>query len=304
MLLVKSLNLNFILEGGIIARADVKELPIVASTTPLYTMLNIFQTGRSHMAGVMDPISPNKTIGIITLEDIIEELIQEEIEDEMDIWRREHIRVRKSPSRRTSFEGSEGGHRHHHHHIHRSKSGASVSKKERREQRRRTRRGREMALGVESDSGILSDSGREGGGGGMGGDESGFDESDRESVSTTGGGHHHHHHHHHASSRGGRPGQFSGSISDAEIVLHHSQKRSVGFGSDSSSPQQSPSYSSTPHLHPQSASKESRQRLLSASTPDVDKDNDASSSPSRPNSFDDRRISTATDDSEMVQLDI
>lgn len=141
MLLVKSLNLNFILEGGIVARADIKELPLVEGTTPLYTMLNIFQTGRSHMAGVLAPGSSNQSIGIITLEDIIEELIQEEIEDEMDLWRREHIRVRKAPSRRGSIEISrsvaslsrsksgqfsvDGREHHHHHHHHGNQDGSS-----------------------------------------------------------------------------------------------------------------------------------------------------------------------------------
>jgi metal transporter CNNM len=164
MLLVKSLNLNFILEGGIIARADVKELPLVDASTPLYTMLNIFQTGRSHMAAVLQSGSTNRSIGVITLEDIIEELIQEEIEDEMDLWRREHIRVRKTPSRRTSQNFSEAdvdSHRHRHHHhrssrngsMTRSKSGLSPnsSRRDRRDQQRRTRRGRELALGLESE---------------------------------------------------------------------------------------------------------------------------------------------------------
>lgn len=183
MLLVKSLNLNFILEGGIIARADIKELPLVTDTTPLYTMLNIFQTGRSHMAGVLAPGSTNQSIGIITLEDIIEELIQEEIEDEMDLWRREHIRVRKTPSRRSSIEISRSRAS-----LSRSKSGQfsvdggsfdrsgtmagaqsdrersdkeRVKRERRREQRRRTRRGREMALGLEADDSAASDFGAE-----------------------------------------------------------------------------------------------------------------------------------------------
>jgi CBS domain containing-hemolysin-like protein len=169
MLLVKSLNLNFILEGGIIARADVKELPLVDASTPLYTMLNIFQTGRSHMAAILAPGFTNKAVGIITLEDIIEELIQEEIEDEMDLWRREHIRVRKTPSRRNSqnFSEADGDHHHHHRRRHhsssmsRSKSGQfSHSRRDRRDQQKRTRRGREVALGLDSDDpGIESDIG-------------------------------------------------------------------------------------------------------------------------------------------------
>lgn len=171
MLLVKSLNLNFILEGGILARADIKELPLVDASTPLYTMLNIFQTGRSHMAAVLSPGLTNRSIGIITLEDIIEELIQEEIEDEMDLWRREHIRVRKTPSRRSSQNFSESDHdgrrrsqSRHRMHITRSKSGQLVpkeaSKRDRRDQQRRTRRGRELARGVDSDdAGVESDFG-------------------------------------------------------------------------------------------------------------------------------------------------
>lgn len=185
MLLVKSLNLNFILEGGIVARADIKELPLVEDTTPLYTMLNIFQTGRSHLAAVLAPGSTNQAIGIITLEDIIEELIQEEIEDEMDLWRREHIRVRKSPSRRSSIEisrsvasisrsksgqfsvdgrgnGGDGGSfdrpgtlvsidRSHLSERERERADRERLKREhRREQRRRTRRGRELAMGHET----------------------------------------------------------------------------------------------------------------------------------------------------------
>lgn len=184
MLLVKSLNLNFILEGGIVARADIKELPLVEDTTPLYTMLNIFQTGRSHMAAVLAPGSTNQSVGIITLEDIIEELIQEEIEDEMDLWRREHIRVRKTPSRRSSIEisrsvaslsrsksgqfsvdgrgtGGDGGSfdrpgtvvsidRSHSEKERERADRERLKREHRREQRRRTRRGRELAMGHET----------------------------------------------------------------------------------------------------------------------------------------------------------
>ena len=54
----------------------------VPDTMPLYDLLNIFQTGRGHIAVCVN--AQQKAIGIITLEDVIEELIGEEIVDETD----------------------------------------------------------------------------------------------------------------------------------------------------------------------------------------------------------------------------
>jgi len=66
-----------------IRQIGLRPLPGVLSDKPLYDMLNEFQTGKSHMATVTDN-STGELVGIITLEDVIEELIQEEIEDETD----------------------------------------------------------------------------------------------------------------------------------------------------------------------------------------------------------------------------
>ncbi|KAJ9084461.1 hypothetical protein DSO57_1024142 [Entomophthora muscae] len=59
-------------------------IPKVRGDTSLVNLLNIFQEGASHMAQVVD--DENKPIGIVTLEDVIEELIQEEIIDETDVY--------------------------------------------------------------------------------------------------------------------------------------------------------------------------------------------------------------------------
>ncbi|XP_062510862.1 uncharacterized protein LOC134186817 [Corticium candelabrum] len=76
---------------------------------PLYDLLNKFQEGKGHMAqvwgktdsvvttegAITDPAeeSNNELLGIITLEDVIEELIQEEIVDETDVYVDVHRRV-------------------------------------------------------------------------------------------------------------------------------------------------------------------------------------------------------------------
>jgi ankyrin repeat/SOCS box protein 13/metal transporter CNNM len=63
------------------------QVPMVPSNMPLYDILHQFQTGRSHMAVVLDPRDHISVQGIITLEDVLEELLQDEILDEDDIRR-------------------------------------------------------------------------------------------------------------------------------------------------------------------------------------------------------------------------
>jgi len=63
---------------------DLVMIPQVTSNTPLYDLLNHFQKGKSHMAVVIDPEDFTTVLGIVTLEDIIEELLNVEILDEND----------------------------------------------------------------------------------------------------------------------------------------------------------------------------------------------------------------------------
>eukprot|EP01112_Ceratiomyxa_fruticulosa_P021732 TRINITY_DN7759_c0_g2_i1.p1 TRINITY_DN7759_c0_g2~~TRINITY_DN7759_c0_g2_i1.p1 ORF type:complete len:550 (-),score=113.58 TRINITY_DN7759_c0_g2_i1:82-1731(-) len=65
----------------------LRQIPHISGQLPLYDLLNQFQTGRSHMAVVISPDDHITPLGIVTIEDVIEELIQEEIYDESDLHR-------------------------------------------------------------------------------------------------------------------------------------------------------------------------------------------------------------------------
>eukprot|EP00906_Rhabdomonas_costata_P018266 RCo026657 len=84
MLLVKHLILLNPDDGIPVKDLKLRPVPFVPGDKPLYDLLNLFQHGRSHMAMVVDAKDHLTLIGIITLEDVIEELIQEEIRDETD----------------------------------------------------------------------------------------------------------------------------------------------------------------------------------------------------------------------------
>ncbi|CAG8524345.1 8458_t:CDS:2 [Ambispora leptoticha] len=86
VLLTKSLILYNPHDAIPLRKHTINKIPTVEANLPLFEMLNIFQEGRSHIAIVVRSKKEQKTppIGIITLEDVLEELIQEEIYDETD----------------------------------------------------------------------------------------------------------------------------------------------------------------------------------------------------------------------------
>lgn len=90
VVLVKQLILN---QGQTpkIESLDLRILPRVMHDLALYEMLHVFQGGSSHMAvvvGQTDQSLPEiyHTIGIVTLEDVIEELLGMELIDETDVY--------------------------------------------------------------------------------------------------------------------------------------------------------------------------------------------------------------------------
>ena len=63
-------------------------LPTKHPDTPLFSMLDFFQEGKSHLVLLCthdDGTNRRSTVGIVTLEDVVEELIKEEIYDETDV---------------------------------------------------------------------------------------------------------------------------------------------------------------------------------------------------------------------------
>lgn len=80
-----------------ISKLDLRAVPSVTTDKPLFEMLHLFRTGRSHLAIVLDSKDSVTCAGIITLEDIVEELIQMEIWDEEDI---EKLETTKTPAKK------------------------------------------------------------------------------------------------------------------------------------------------------------------------------------------------------------
>ena len=78
-------------------------LPETRSETSCLDIVNFFQEGKSHMVLVSDhPGDDHGALGVVTLEDVIEELIGEEIIDESDVFVDVHKAIRRlAPAPRT-----------------------------------------------------------------------------------------------------------------------------------------------------------------------------------------------------------
>ena len=65
-------------------KAPTAKLPKIQGSHSLFDLLHVFQQGNAHIAAVIGP--DGNAVGVITMEDIIEELIGEEIVDETDVF--------------------------------------------------------------------------------------------------------------------------------------------------------------------------------------------------------------------------
>eukprot|EP01124_Arcella_intermedia_P013751 TRINITY_DN20151_c0_g1_i2.p1 TRINITY_DN20151_c0_g1~~TRINITY_DN20151_c0_g1_i2.p1 ORF type:complete len:489 (+),score=82.36 TRINITY_DN20151_c0_g1_i2:60-1526(+) len=86
----------------------IRKMPMAYSAMPVYKLLDIFRNGASHMAVVIDDNDHTSPIGIITLEDILEELIQEDIEDESDLKRKGRLAKQTTPTKNVEDEDTNG----------------------------------------------------------------------------------------------------------------------------------------------------------------------------------------------------
>ncbi len=80
-------------------------LPETSEYTSCLDIINFFQEGKSHMVLVSDfPGQDQGALGVVTLEDVIEELIGEEIVDESDVFIDVHKAIRRmAPAPRQRF---------------------------------------------------------------------------------------------------------------------------------------------------------------------------------------------------------
>ncbi|KAK3074707.1 cell agglutination protein Mam3 [Teratosphaeriaceae sp. CCFEE 6253] len=85
-------------------------LPETHPYTSCLDIINFFQEGKSHMVLVSDdPGTDHGAMGVVTLEDVIEELIGEEIVDESDVFIDVHKAIRRmAPADTTRYRMSRG----------------------------------------------------------------------------------------------------------------------------------------------------------------------------------------------------
>ncbi|KAF9361762.1 hypothetical protein BGX34_006939 [Mortierella sp. NVP85] len=106
MLLVKRLITYDPQDHLPVRQFTINSLPAAAPNTSCLDILNFFQEGRSHMALVTSGTSGlGDPSGVITLEDVIEELLGEEIVDESDVYVdvRNKIKVIRRPSKNVNM---------------------------------------------------------------------------------------------------------------------------------------------------------------------------------------------------------
>jgi len=96
MLLVKMLITYDPEDARRVSHFSLATLPETRPETSCLDILNFFQEGKSHMVLVSDfPGKSYGAIGVVTLEDVIEELIGEEIIDESDVFVDVHKAIRR-----------------------------------------------------------------------------------------------------------------------------------------------------------------------------------------------------------------
>eukprot|EP01104_Vermistella_antarctica_P010276 TRINITY_DN2724_c1_g1_i1.p1 TRINITY_DN2724_c1_g1~~TRINITY_DN2724_c1_g1_i1.p1 ORF type:complete len:705 (+),score=163.29 TRINITY_DN2724_c1_g1_i1:150-2264(+) len=97
VLLIKNLvGIDLSVRTPISDLEHIRPLPVVSSTMPLYDMLHLFSEGKSHMALCVDPRDHVTPLGVLTLEDVLEELINFEIVDETDVYEDVALQIRVS----------------------------------------------------------------------------------------------------------------------------------------------------------------------------------------------------------------
>ncbi|EFX05892.1 duf21 and cbs domain containing protein [Grosmannia clavigera kw1407] len=117
MLLVKILITYDPEDSKVVSEFPLATLPETRPETSCLDIVNFFQEGKSHMVLVSQyPGEDHGALGVVTLEDVIEELIGEEIIDESDVYIDVHKAIRRlqpapraRPNRHLPLGGELGG---------------------------------------------------------------------------------------------------------------------------------------------------------------------------------------------------